>query len=101
MVFCIILDGCRYIKGSYQCDNERCIPNAVNCNGHNPCGDNSDCQIREKKTFENTNYDTDNNNVYYNDTEDESTFRNLQNIAIVVAIIVVVIVIICCTVFVL
>ncbi|KAK3581171.1 hypothetical protein CHS0354_024704 [Potamilus streckersoni] len=29
----------------YQCDNGRCIDDAINCNGYNPCGDSSDCQL--------------------------------------------------------
>ncbi|KAK3598882.1 hypothetical protein CHS0354_036185 [Potamilus streckersoni] len=30
----------------YKCDNGWCINNDLNCNGYNPCGDNSDCQMK-------------------------------------------------------
>ncbi|KAL3860801.1 hypothetical protein ACJMK2_010868 [Sinanodonta woodiana] len=30
----------------YKCDNGWCINNDLNCNGYNPCGDNSDCQVK-------------------------------------------------------
>ncbi|KAL4234106.1 Suppressor of tumorigenicity 14 protein [Mactra antiquata] len=29
----------------YSCSNGHCIDDSVNCNGFNPCGDNSDCRL--------------------------------------------------------
>ena len=29
----------------YKCDGERCINSSLICQGHNPCGDGSDCKI--------------------------------------------------------
>lgn len=44
MTTCIYFAGpCRSYE--YQCHNFRCIISDLVCNGHNPCGDNSDCQV--------------------------------------------------------
>ena len=32
------------ISDEYHCNNNRCIPVALTCNGYNPCGDYSDCK---------------------------------------------------------
>ncbi|KAL3858919.1 hypothetical protein ACJMK2_009168 [Sinanodonta woodiana] len=37
------MGGCETYE--YQCDNGRCIDDAINCNGYNPCGDSSDCHL--------------------------------------------------------
>ncbi|KAH3771829.1 hypothetical protein DPMN_173158 [Dreissena polymorpha] len=37
----VIPGSCR--TSERKCNNERCIAHEIVCNGHNPCGDHSDC----------------------------------------------------------
>ncbi|KAK3589328.1 hypothetical protein CHS0354_026986 [Potamilus streckersoni] len=32
-------------EGEYKCSNDHCIAEELMCNGHNPCGDHSDCPL--------------------------------------------------------
>ncbi len=33
---------CMCLKNQYLCNNKKCIPSKLKCNGNNDCGDNSD-----------------------------------------------------------
>lgn len=45
LAIAIISGPCRSYE--HQCSNGRCIMNELVCNGHNPCGDFSDCPVTE------------------------------------------------------